>query len=304
MTRRKRDVTRKKNHHMQVKLGIFWALVLISIALLARWLGEREGPREESQWSDQVLTGTPADEEIATLQAAMPDCQQTLLEFLLANRPEVRAQHVYNPLVTIGKMSRFYQQFPFVQLDPEGLQFVESELLKLSDEVAVETRWKTAEGPQVDAIFREQDGEWRLDWEHFVRYSDSSWPAFLTKTGESEEEFRLLARERSSGAGRKTGKLSIAFYAPKFAEPDEVGQPSPEFLLDESSSDGQLLKQAFDAAAERRVPFRSVLKSLDPDGMIRVRVKIRRWTTGETNQFEITQVVACHWLSTDESGFK
>lgn len=303
-SRKKREGISKKNNYLPIKVSIFWILMLVSIVFVARWFGQKEKPRDENRWSERALTGTMADEDVATLQAALPKCRETMLSFLLAVQPEVRAQFVLDPVQMAGKVSRFYQQYPFVALDPAQIQYAGSDLLKLSDGAAVETRWRTEDGRQVDAIFREQDGEWRLDWEHFVRFSDSPWAMFLVNAGESEEEFRLLARQRSSATEEKTGKLSVAFYAPKFATPGDVGDASPEFLIDETSADGQLLKKAFEALAEKKSAFGSRLNRLDPDGMIRLRVKIRRWMDGDTKKFEVTRVAACHWLSTDDSGFE
>jgi len=305
VSRKKRDGGRSKSSYLPIKLSVFWVLMLLAVVLAARWLGEKEPPREESRWSEKALTGTMADEDVANLQAALPKCRETMLAFLLAVQPEVRAQFVLNPVLMAGKVSRFYQQYPFISLDPAEIQYAGSDLLKLSDGNAIEIRWRLPDGRQVDAVFREQDGDWRLDWEHFVRYSDSPWSMFLANAGESEEEFRLLARQRSSSTEEKTGKLSVAFYAPKFATPGDVGDPSPEFLIDQGSPDGQLLERAFKEAADVKgeSPFGSRLNRLDPDGMIRVRVKIRRWMDGDTKKFEVTRVAACHWLSTDESGF-
>lgn len=40
----------------------------------------------------------------------------------------------------------------------------------------------------------------------------------------------------------------------------------------------------------------------DPESLIRVRVKVRRIKDDEGSRFELVDVVACHWYSSDDPG--
>jgi hypothetical protein len=175
-------------------------------------------------------------------------------------------------------------------------------VLNLPGGRAIETSWNAPDGRKVDAIFREENGEWRLDWDHFVRYGDYPWSLFLAGSGPPEGEFRLLARERLADARKKADSISIVLYAPRFARPGETGFQSPEFLVPRNTRDGQLLDAAFKLARSGGQVFGSKLPNPNPDDMIRVRVKVRRLEQDLERKFEIAAVLACHWYSVDDPG--
>jgi hypothetical protein len=236
------------------------------------------------------------------LDEALKECQQVLLGFLNATAPEERNQYVYSPVRTASRMARFYSLNPVMSMDPAKLVFHGASLLNLPGERAIETRWGDDRGRLVDVVFRQDNGEWRIDWSHFVRESDYPWPLFLAGDGEPEGEFRLLARERLADEREADEPLSLMLHAPRFGDPGNEGIGSPEILVDATSPQGILLTAAFRTLRAERTLFGSSLELMDPVGMIRVRVKVKR-SEGETGRrFEITDVVACHWLTLDVAG--
>jgi hypothetical protein len=64
-----------------------------------------------------------------------------------------------------------------------------------------------------------------------------------------------------------------------------------------------LLKASFSALKNKKRPFDAKLANHDPEGMIRVRVKIRRSGEMDTRTFKIIELKACHWYSSDLPGF-
>jgi hypothetical protein len=125
---------------------------------------------------------------------------------------------------------------------------------------------------------------------------------FLAGGGAAEGEFRLLARERLADERKASKALSLVFYAPRFGHAKEVSAPSPEFLVDRGSRDGQLLETAFRLARSGKRVFGVRLPELNPDGMVRIRAKIRRVERDGRRSYELAGVVACHWYSVDEPG--
>ena len=199
-------------------------------------------------------------------------------------------------------MARFYNLGSFTDVDPASLTPTARAILNLPGGKAIETCWDSTDGKKLDAVFREEDGEWRLDWDHFVRYGDYPWSLFLAGSGPAEGEFRLLARERLADQRKKSPTISIVLYAPRFARPGETGFQSPEFLVARDTRDGQLLDAAFALARSGGHVFGSQLPQLNPEGMIRVRVKVQRVEVDRERKFVITGVLACHWYSVDDPG--
>jgi hypothetical protein len=92
------------------------------------------------------------------------------------------------------------------------------------------------------------------------------------------------------------------FYAPRFGQLQEAGAQSPEFLIPRDGPAGKTLQAGFIEAAAGKRPFGSKLPDPNPDGLIRVRIKVKRTEVNGERRFEVTAVPACHWYSSDESG--
>jgi hypothetical protein len=247
-------------------------------------------------------TGGPTLEENAFLNEVGPLANQAFLGFLSAGTPEARNQFVLNPIDTASRMARFYDLNPIVNIAPETLTGPQSAALYLPSGRAVETRWKTTDGRQIDTVFVKQDNEWRLDWDHYVRFSTYPWALFLAGSGEDEGEFRLLARQRLAEERKDADSISIVLYAPRFGYANETGFQSPEFLVKRDSDNGRLLDAAFKLEKDGKRAFGLKLPNDNPEGLIRVRVKVRRVKDDMGNRFELVDVLACHWYTTDDPG--
>jgi len=301
--RSKRTVRKRKNRHLMIQLFLGWSLVLFLIVFGARRLWP-SAQQESQPASEPHADAAPAmtSDDVRLFQNAGPKCGEALAQFLTAGTPENRNQFVLSPVTTASRMAHFYSLNPIPNIDPATLELAGSGLLHLPGGKAFEAHWKSEDGKVLDAVFREENGEWRLDWEHFARYSDYPWPLFLAGTGPDEGEFRLLARERLAEERKGEETISMVLYAPRFSNPGEAGFQSPEFLVSRSHRDGQLLDAAFKLARSGGRVFGGKLPNLDPEGMIRVRVKVRRSEADLGRAFEITSVIACHWHALDEPG--
>jgi hypothetical protein len=287
--------------HLIVKFIAFWMLVLVGIVVGAGYFFKKAPDREKPTAAESANTG-PTPEEAALLAEAGPLAGHGFSGFLSAGTPEARNQFVLNPITTASRMARFYDLNPIVTIAPETLRHLQSAVLHLPAGRAIETLWNTAEGRQIDAVFMEQDNEWRLDWDHFVRFSTYPWSLFLAGSGEPEGEFRLLARQRLAEERKDADAVSIVLYAPRFGFANETGFQSPEFLVPRDTRNGRLLDAAFKLEQSGKRVFGVNLPNDNPEGLIRVRVKVRRIKDDMGSRFELVDVLACHWYSSDDPG--
>jgi len=302
------SVKRKRQRHSRatrwmVKIFCAWILMIAAIIALSTYLWDWDkeiGAQTRSK--DDLIGRRGTDEDSAMLQRGINPCGQTLSGFLHARTPEERSQFIRKPLETIGRMTRYYALNPAVIVDPADLSIDQFSLLHLGEERAISILWRTADGRIFDSVFFPEKGEWRLDWDHFVRYSDHPWALFLSGGGPDTGEFRLLARERLAHDRKETGEIGIVCYAPRSGSPGDTGAPSPEFLLSRDSEEGRLLVAAFAELETKRRPFGDKTLTHDPEDMIRLRVRVRREDAAEGDRFVLEKVLACHWMGIDDMG--
>jgi hypothetical protein len=299
--REKRKGKKRKHSYLMLKLIASWLVFLVAIVYGTRWLFgvDATNPKTPSQASAKVVV---PEEDIILLESGGPACNQVFSGFLAVGTPEQQNQFVLSPITTAARMARFYGLNPLVIIDPQKIALSKHAVLHLPGRRAIETNWNTHDGRQLDAVFTEESGEWRLDWEHYIRFSEYSWPLFLAGSGPEQTEFRLLARERLAEERKNEDTISVVFYPPRFGSNTETGTQSPEFLIKRDSKNGQLLGAAFKLEKAGKRVFGVNLPSATPEGFIRVRVKVRRVEEAGERRFELDDVLACHWYSHDAPG--
>lgn len=300
--RAKRSGKRKKNRHFMLKLIGGWTIVLALIIIGARKMWHVDTRETAPVPTTKIEEPVASDEDLALLNENVRKCMEVFNGFLSAGTPEERNQFVLDPVTTASRMARFYSLNPLTNIKPQSVQLADNSIINLPGAKSIETQWKCDDGRSIDAVFRQENGEWRLDWDHFARYSDYPWSLFLAGSGEPEGEFRLMARERLAEERKDQETISIVLYAPRFGHPLDTGFQSPEFLVPRSSKEGRLLDAAFKLIREGKQVLGSTLRENNPDDMIRVRVKVRRTEAELERKFQITQVTACHWYSIDDPG--
>lgn len=288
------------------KLVSGWVVLMILLVIAVRLLSPEDTKQGSSEaWRNSTLKGTTGDETVVHLDKAMPGCQQAIHGFLDATSSEERNQFVMDPVTTAGRMARFYDLNPSARIDPRVLKNTAKTLLKLPTGQAVESRWESPDGIVLDCVFVRQADEWRLDWDHFVRYNEFPWGPFLAGEGPEECEFRLLVRRRLARDGSGSNQLSLVFHAPRFGRPESITEPSVEVMIQNDTESGKRLLAGFKQRESHTALFGSTLPDLDPEGFLRVRVKLRRVAAPETDkgkEFQLVDVIACHWLTIDAPG--
>ena len=302
----RRAVRKKRHTNVMMRVVVIWTFSM----LIAIWIRhhysqkEREKDKQEAV-AGQMTSGTLADERVALLNSALPDCHRALGGFLTSGSPEARNQFVVDAIDTAGKMAIFYSFNAFPKVDVASLSRSSQEIIKVGEDWMISTRWKGKDGIEFDAIFRRDRGTWKLDWEHFNRYSEYPWTLFLSGEGPDEAEFRLLGRLRLSGDEiEQTGaRLTFVMLAPEFGKPAETGLESPELIVDRRSDDGILLEAAFAARENNETIFGEKQKAMEPPGFVRLHVRVKRIDLAGQRSFRLEKIIACHWINTPLLGF-
>lgn len=298
-----RGSKKPKSQYFMLKLGLAWVLVLALIVFVARWKWHSQARENQPLVIENPIASTTT-EDIKLLRQIMPYCVRTFSGFLAAATPEQRNQYVLDPVATASRMALFYSLNSMSQPKVESLNMTARSVLRTPDGLAMEVLWTGKNDENYDCVFREQDGEWRLDWEHYARFADYPWALFLAGNGPSEGEFRLLARERLAKERKDAKSISLVLYAPRFGHPADARFQSPEFLVPRDSPDGRLIDAAFQQLRDGKRVYDSRLPNVDPEEMIRLRLSVRRIENNDERRFEIIRVAACHWYSSDHPGIE
>lgn len=300
--------TRSKRHRK--RNGLMWKLVTGWILLLLLILGgtqfylQHNAAPERSVTQETPQEETISEEDAILLRDAASLCAQTMVHFLEAETPEQSLQFVLNPTTMAGKMARFTDFNPTLKIAADQLRLTDTAVVHFPDKRGIQLLWRSEDGRAYDASFLEQNGEWRLDWEQFVRFSETPWALFLAGSGPESAEFRLLARERLSEERKNETTISLVLYAPRIGYPSETGYQSPEFLIPRDSHDGRILEAAFQRSKSGGQPFDVKMPNVNPEGIVRVRAKVRRIQHELDRHFELEQIVVAHWYATDAPGLK
>lgn len=299
----KQKLRRRKNSHLMAKFFVGWFILLAGIFFVVRHLYHDENAERIAAKEADRNPSAISDPDQDFLNKHLQACGATFYSFLAESAPEQCGEHLLTPVETISRMIRFQGYNSLPKLDPESLTPIANSVLHFKDGKGIEIHWNTKDGRQIETAFREVQGEWKLDWEYFSRFSDYSWSLFLAGSGPDEAEFRLLARERLVEERKdKDTTVSVVFYTPRFGQPQDAGIQSPEFLIARDSEPGKILQAGFADAAAGRKAFACKLPNPNPDGLIRVRVKVRRVEVEGERRFEVLAVPACHWYASDDPG--
>ncbi len=302
---KKRIRRKRKNGKILAILAGWMVLMAVSLAIRNHFKKEREHKElAEQNARIEKLREFNARRE-ALLASALPACEAALAGFLTAP-PEKRAEYIWNAQINGPLMSGPHGGNELPQIDPAGLERTSERLFNPGSEWMLETVWKAPGGIEFEVIFREEKGLWKIDWKHFVRYSEVAWDGFVAREGEPEAEFRLLARiAPASDVGDTSDEEAIALQicAPSFGKVPEFPEEPVEIWVDRRSEEGLLLRAAFEIVEKGKLPFhRSLPEGSDPN-KIRFRARIARRGIPGFTKFRIEQVAACHWLDSDETGF-
>jgi hypothetical protein len=290
--------SKKQHRHGRSKarsLAIFVILWGITLGATAVWLKKRSSAASDAtSVVDAETIGGQAMEDSRLLHDQSQQCGKRFAQFLSATDIGGQSPHVLRADKILPEMARALQFNPIFPVEG-AITPVFYQVIHTPAGRAIEMMSKQEDGKQVEAVFFEEEGEWKIDWHAYTRAGSEPWPLFVSGKGKGEGEFRLLARERIGADGRDPEFIGLVLYASRPGHPGEAVSPSPEIRVPRASEMGRAIVDAFTARAQDLGSFGSGVVKYDPDAMIRLHVRVTR--EGEEERvFHISELIATHWM--------
>ncbi|MFM2241690.1 MAG: hypothetical protein RLZ97_545 [Verrucomicrobiota bacterium] len=247
-----------------------------------------------------------SSERVRMLNEAYHECRQRLVDYWSAAAPETRAEHTLNPEQTLRRMVGSGITLTTIK-DAEELKLEMIDTIETRDGTAVVSIWNEPDLGRIEAVFRKnEDGEWKLDWEQMTRYSSTSWGLFLSGAGPASGEFRVFARRRTASSGGEGDGSLLVFSGPTGVGAMHSGLQSPEVAIDPRSVMTRKFAAAFEMREQGKGVFGSRFTETDPIGMIRVRVRLSRGEKDDLGKYQLTldEVMAFHWMEIEDPGIE
>ncbi|NNM28302.1 MAG: hypothetical protein HKO57_02180 [Akkermansiaceae bacterium] len=231
------------------------------------------------------------------LRRQIPECRDVLDRFFRAGDAAERAQSVYDPVRVTPYMAAYYRHNP--PRRPSGvLKPLLTNLYVDDDQRAIETVWADPGGDEMEMVFIRDQGQWKIDWEAFVRYSTAEWLLFITGSPR-EGEFRVYMRriELSQQAGREP-MFGLKFYPASYDSRIRSRGESDTVLVPRDGEVGQRLQQLFTVSGQSPDVGDSKLAERDPEDLYRVRVRLA-WKDGRDGNpyLSLQNLVAANWYA-------
>lgn len=301
-TAKSRDLRKQPRRGLGIvmKLLVGWLVLTGLILLLMKWLYSDElSPDGRTEVVPVAATSTAQDE---ALLGALPDCRRALEGFLAARDADSRMRWILNAPGLRERVNQPDAVGAVSLIQSEELSLTGKTLIRLPEGPCVVTQWKSAAGDRFDAAFRQENGAWKLDWNHFLRSGTQSWALFVAGSGPDTAEFRVFARERSLEGESEKPFIGLMLYAPRIEQMSEAGHKAVIEPLPRNGFNGRVLEAAFAKAREGKGMFGAAFPDENPPEMIRVRVVVQRISGDGRIKFEIRDVKACHWYDSDALG--
>ena len=293
-SRHSRSPKRKNKKAGIIAFVVCWILALGLIAALMGSLRSKGGEQDRARLDIQERINFVREETFR-------ECVTTFKRFILTNSDEGRTAYTVDPQGTLLHMVRFkgdeLKAAEGVQYRWGGVNSLENTEVPVLEAIAL-----MDDGNRVECVFQKNDdGNWVIDWNHLVRYSELDWRLFLEGQGSAVGDFRLLARRRSGETGERDNIASISLVSVDPWNPSDVRIKSPSIEVDPHSEVARLLQAGFDLLDQGKAPFGSQLHREDPASMLRVHVRLRRDPVNP-EIITIDKVHACHWKTLDDPG--
>ncbi len=298
--------TRDRRYRRILFFTLIWIFILLGAVGLRYYLAmDSDKPRILSV-SDLGKNLTETEKE-KILNQVLPECDRIIRGFLSAETSEKRIEFIGRSADLKAVVEAHDKDLSLSQLDVSSLERTGQEWIRLGDEWMVLTHWKDAEGGNVfEAVFRKELDGWKLDWPHFSQYSQASWSEFLAGEGQLDTaEFRLLARKYldPENSTLSAPRMVIVLAAPVWGKPLQVSDESPMISVHLTRDEGKMLKAAFELREKNLAASGGKVVSKDPEGYVRVRVKLTRDEFEGEFRLTINELKSCHWMDSDITGF-
>lgn len=277
--RRKKRRKKEDNKKLYLFIGA-WFFVIIGLVLLFNFQG---GNQEEADVEAGIGSGMkPWEREF--LREHLNRINRNFNGFHAADTHSKKQQYIDRSSELAADYNRFNQTHS-VPTYVAPMRLVTQNILEIQKEplvLAMETIWTDQKSRQAEAVHVWDGDGWKLDWESYAPYSSVPWTLFRSGVGKKKGEFRLLVRRRKGGAD--SNEMTLLFYSP---QPPGEGAleairmtESPEVVIERRGEMGKKLRFLLDEREAGKMPIESILGQGDPEGMVRVWVKLA-WEESE-----------------------
>jgi len=154
---------------------------------------------------------------------------------------------------------------------------------------------------EFEVVFWLQDGQWKMDWKHYVRFGEINWFSFIeSKTLNSSKRFKIYARPSVT-----EGSLIDGYTEYKFSEASNNSNsasqlPTSVFIKKNSIQDKQIIEQ-FDKLEQTKLDeenkSKSTLRNFDPPNSIRIDTTLSHETINEETVLVLKEIHDFDWLT-------
>lgn len=260
-----------------------------------------QAAREEAA-REEAARETTRGEMRAYINEHIGECRKVLTEFWKAPSGEIRAQFVCRSQRVTPLMARYSKQHS--ERKPAGLVAATGSNLIVGDEFrAIETHWKDEDGVRYEVVFVKEEGEWKIDWEAYVRYCSANWDVFVSGAlDEAAGEFRVLMKEVQVPTKEHIG---VKFYPAGYDSKNRRKGVSPTVLVRVDSPLGRKVRAVLEGLDRQVVLGEAAAWKEDPQMMARVRVllewrRVSEWRRDSKDRHKVmylNELVAGSWLA-------
>ena len=293
------EITEKQRVARQLRLiSIAWiSLVVTAVAVVIYFNQAGEESSISAKTQQKQLQQAEADKQ--SIKLALPKCMKVIKGFINASSAAAKAQYVYNGVRLSREMEAFYATRPSFRPQLTQVRAVHYQALDIPGLYAIGAICQSEVGERFEVVFIRDGKEWKIEWESFVRYSESNWTLFTTKTNGEEAEFRLYMRVMDVGEDLAGGDVLVKFYKPDvFRGRGFDGYASEGVRIPAYSVQGKIISEMArqEEAADGYDHVGLKVSNFDPEHYHRVRVRMRLLKNSEQEpRLELVRIIANHW---------
>lgn len=239
------------------------------------------------------------DAENRLLSQSLPNCMLVMKSFLEARDATTRSQFVFHGHDLLEIMEEYYTAHPRSSRGITNVRSIHASILDIDHRLAIGTICEDDSGDRFEAVFIEDNGNWKIDWKSFVRYNPVEWHLFDSANNGDEGVFRLYMRLLEVGDDIAGDDLLVVFYQPDIFRSEPFKAKASESVRVPADSDQGMAIKALvrDRAARGGCDkFGAKLSDFDSEKMHRVRIHVRlhKEASGR-HRVELLAIIADHW---------
>lgn len=290
--KKKRPIKKKRNY---LKIISLWLLTVTVVGGIALWVNEVTSERAKAI---QPVVDNLSGDKRAFFLKEYPGIGRQMQGFIQATSSEERESFVLQTPKVSRRMASYYREnAPSL---PPSLTLPSPTFWNVAFNESpgfVEVGWDFGFGKGVEALFVKVNDQWRLDWEHYIRWNTENWALFRQNlSDDSEGTFRLFVEKIDEGENSENPWTKIRFYEPLSDETKRAASVSPIIKIEGDNEFSTAILETFVDRSVESEGF-SRLWQRDPIHLRRMTVQLAWETDSETSQemLVVKGILAQHW---------